>query len=159
MTPLTKAPGPVQPIKPRDCIERARLFGGTAADGKREYKRLQLLEWYGNEKYSVSVDRDSDLHGFSSNWRCVHLSIHRRDRAPCDDWREFQQIKNDILGKECEAVQLYPAHARVMDTANEYHLWAFFRRDTDMPIQWPVGWAVGKRSNDSAGGAVQRPGA
>ena len=53
------------------------------------------------------------------------LSIKRNDRQTIHDWRELQRIKNEIMGEECEAVEIYPAESRVHDTANQYHLWCF----------------------------------
>lgn len=53
----------------------------------------------------------------------LHLSIHRNDRAAVRDWRHLQAIKNEIAGPEREACELYPAESRLMDEANEYHLW------------------------------------
>lgn len=55
----------------------------------------------------------------------VHLSIRRNDRAPVRDWRMFQRIKNELTDPECEAVELYPAESRLVDTSNQYHLWVF----------------------------------
>jgi hypothetical protein len=53
----------------------------------------------------------------------THLSIKRNDQQPIHDWRHLQQIKNDICGPDREAVELYPASSRVIDSANQYHLW------------------------------------
>lgn len=55
----------------------------------------------------------------------IHLSIKRRDRHPIHDWRHLQRIKNELVGTEYDAVELYPAERRKVDTANQYHLWVF----------------------------------
>jgi hypothetical protein len=52
------------------------------------------------------------------------LSIRRNDREPIMDWRDLQAIKNQLVGCECEAVQLFPAESRLVDSANQYHLLA-----------------------------------
>lgn len=54
----------------------------------------------------------------------VHLSIRSNDRHWRHDWRHLQRIKNEILGPEREAIELYPAESRLMDEANQFHLWA-----------------------------------
>lgn len=54
--------------------------------------------------------------------KCIHLSIKRRDREPVTDWRDKQWIKNQIAGPEAEGVELYPAESRLVDTANQYHI-------------------------------------
>lgn len=70
---------------------------------------------YVNHLYVVSVkDMDSGL-----TW----LSIRRTDRKPIRDWRHFQRIKNELCGPDREAVELYPAESRLVDEANQYHLW------------------------------------
>jgi hypothetical protein len=53
----------------------------------------------------------------------AHLSIKRIDKAPIRDWRELQRIKNELAGTTCEAVELFPAESRLVDTSNQYHLW------------------------------------
>ena len=55
----------------------------------------------------------------------VWLSIRRQDRKAIHDWRELQWLKNEIVGDEAEAVELYPAESRKVDAANQYHLWCF----------------------------------
>ena len=53
----------------------------------------------------------------------IQLDIARIDGKPCTNWREFQRIKNELVGPECEGVELFPAESRLVDTANQYHLW------------------------------------
>ena len=38
------------------------------------------------------------------------------------DWRDMQRIKNEICGEEREAVELFPAESRLVDTSNQFHL-------------------------------------
>lgn len=53
----------------------------------------------------------------------LHLSIKRLDREPVTDWRHKQSMKNEIAGPMREAVELYPAESRLVDSANQTHLW------------------------------------
>ena len=57
------------------------------------------------------------------NGPLIHMCIRRHDEQPCKDWRDHQQIKSELIGPECEAVELFPAESRLIDTTNEYHLW------------------------------------
>ncbi len=88
-------------------------------------KELQGLtdfsEIWMNDIYMVYVKKDFALveESFPTTW----LSIKRHDKEPCNDWRHFQFIKNQLVGEECEAVQLYPAESRLVDGSNQYHLW------------------------------------
>lgn len=68
-----------------------------------------------NTLYTVWV---YELHG-----EFHHLSIKRFDKAACRDWRHFQWIKNEVCGAEREAVEIFPAESRLVDAANQYHLW------------------------------------
>lgn len=68
----------------------------------------------------------------------VHLSIRRNDRLAISDWRDKQYIKDTLVGEECEAFELYPAQRRMVDTANQYHLWCY----ADPQITIPVGWTT-----------------
>ena len=54
----------------------------------------------------------------------VCIGIFSLDGEPRHDWRDFQRIKNDILGEEAEAVELYPAESRLIDTSNYYYLFS-----------------------------------
>lgn len=99
-----------------------------------------------NEVYQVNVRRLED--------GTVHLSIKRIDKQPCNDWRDFQEIKNQLVGRECEAVQLYPAESRVVDTANQYHLWC----SSNPKFRFPLGWNAGRVvTNGVIGKSEQRP--
>jgi hypothetical protein len=51
------------------------------------------------------------------------LSISNRDETARHDWREFQQLKNAILGEEWEALEMYPAESRLKDPSNRFYLW------------------------------------
>jgi hypothetical protein len=87
-------------------------------------QRLQIIEelvqslgssWmYANETYRVQVRTVPPF---------VHLDITRCDGRPCTNWRDFQQIKNELVGPEFEGVELFPAESRLVDTANQYHMW------------------------------------
>jgi hypothetical protein len=50
------------------------------------------------------------------------ITIRRKDGGIIKDWRDFQEIKNQLAGEEREAVELYPAESRKVDTSNKWHL-------------------------------------
>lgn len=54
---------------------------------------------------------------------CKVLEIMRLDGTADHAWRRFQQIKTDVCGPDWEAVELYPAESRLIDTGNRYYLW------------------------------------
>lgn len=120
-----------------------RTFGAAAAD---ELARAQVFQ---NDLYEVVVYRDKPP-GLPA---LVHLSVKRRDRAAVHDWRHLQRIKNEILGPEHEAVELYPAESRLVDAANQYHLWGF----DDPEFRFPFGFADRLVSSRSPPRGRQRP--
>jgi hypothetical protein len=76
-----------------------------------------------NSRYQVSVWSDGDEKGTMGEW--LHLSIRDHDRSARHDWRDLQRIKNELAGPEFEAIEIYPAESRLVDTANQYHLYVF----------------------------------
>jgi len=70
---------------------------------------------YRNSRYSVAVRRHPDHY---------HLAIIVNDHSARHDWRDFQRIKNELLGPDAEAAELYPSEERLIDTTNTFHLWS-----------------------------------
>ncbi|MGE3778399.1 MAG: hypothetical protein AB7F89_14525, partial [Pirellulaceae bacterium] len=70
---------------------------------------------YRNSRYSVAVRRHPEHY---------HLAIIVNDHSARHDWRDFQRIKNELLGPDAEAVELYPSEDRLIDTSNTFHLWS-----------------------------------
>lgn len=104
-----------------------------------------------NDLYQVAII-DCEV---GRGWPAMrHFSIKRIDRQPIRDWRHLQQIKNELGGPECEAVEIYPAESRLVDTANQFHLWVF----VDPTIRLPFGFFPEQRmvSADSVGKSVNR---
>lgn len=85
-----------------------------------------------------------------------HLSLKRLDREPITDWRDKQAIKNQIVGPEYEAVEIYPAESRLVDGANQYHLWVLGDRG-DEPAQLPFGFFKRSVSDTTLSSGKQRP--
>lgn len=94
---------------------------------------LRYARQVAREEGNPAGDEPLPTRGFSNDhYQCVlrewpdgytHLSIKRHDRMAARDWRHMMQIKNEVVGPEREAVELFPAESRLVDTANEYHLW------------------------------------
>lgn len=72
-----------------------------------------------NDTYQVSV------YGVGDPPEMLHLSIKRHDRHVIRDWRHLQAIKNEVAGPDCYAVEIFPPEDRLVDSANEFHLWVF----------------------------------
>lgn len=115
-------------------------------------------EAWTNDLYQVFVKYmapPEELRGFdlSSDPRAgfLQLSIKRHDRDPARDWRHLQQIKNEVAGPEREALELFPRESRLMDTANQYHLWVF-----PEGLEVPVGYRFGHVTDREQTKAINR---
>lgn len=113
-------------------------------------EELEGAEIWKNNLYQV-VKRPARIP--KDDWPAmIHLSIRRLDRHPLRDWRHFQRIKNELVGPNHEGIEIYPNEDRLVDTANEFHLWVF--KSVDAVI--PVGYFHRMVTNGSGGGAKQR---
>lgn len=52
-----------------------------------------------------------------------HLRVWRRDGKDGISWDVLQCIKNDTLGPEVLAVEVFPPHEQLVDSVNMRHLW------------------------------------
>lgn len=105
--------------------------------------------FYVNDLYQVQVGPTG------TNGDYLHINIRRRDGGMFKDWRHFQQIKNEVAGPEREAVEIYPAESRKVDTSNKWHLWVM-----PVGVQVGLGWETQDISYDQINnvpGLRQRP--
>jgi hypothetical protein len=70
------------------------------------------------------------------------LSIKRLDKEPIHDWRDLQQIKNELVDPEIEMWECYPKESQLVDTANQYHLWGFATTTKIIPFGFTDGRKV-----------------
>jgi hypothetical protein len=97
-------------------------------------------ETWGNDRYTVGVQYlDGNRDGF------VELSVHNHNRTPHVPWRHMQQIKNEILGGDREAVQIFPAEDRLVDTANEFWLYVYPTGKAPMRRGKKLGMNIGRK--------------
>lgn len=77
-----------------------------------------MLNAWKNNLYVVQLYRQP------SKWGMIdHLMVRRNDAAAVRDWTHMQRIKNEIMGPDRVAVEVYPASGDVVDDRNIYHLW------------------------------------
>ena len=80
--------------------------------------------WH-NDVYTVTLRRRAKDAVFGTDGGMIQLGISSLDGSARHDWRDFQAIKNQLAGPECEAFELYPAESRLLDPSNYYTLWCF----------------------------------
>lgn len=129
----------------------------TRAQSKEMLKEVQKQEIWINDIYQVNVLRGKDcdqyVHSKLLKGKCDYLTIKRLDKKAVHDWRHFQIIKNELCGDEREAVEIYPGETRLVDTANQYHLWV-------LPLGESMCFGFSKRTVDytSKQGGFQKAG-
>jgi hypothetical protein len=146
--PLERATADVPNEEAVELLSRSQKISTKAAREILDAYNAESEYWI-NGLYQVQVRRHT-AQGFA------HLNIRRRDgKAIFRDWRHFQWIKNQLIGEECEAVELYPAESRLVDASNKYHLFCAL----NPKFRFPLGFD--ERDVDYAGGNTngtrQRP--
>lgn len=142
-----QAAGPDQP-DPRAIVTIAKATGKT----HEEIRQMIMQELVDqtimvNSRYQVMVrPSGSDM---------TYLSIKRLDQRPIRSWRDLQRIKNELVGPECEGLEMFPAESRLLDSANQYHLFVF----SDPQVRLPFGQQEHRLVMDDQGatGAGQEP--
>lgn len=108
-----------------------------------EYESSPVDEVWQNDYYIVAVHRNVPV---ADGWPpMIWLSIKPRSqnlRKP--SWRALQRIKNELVGPQHEAVEIYPAESRLIDTCDKYHLWVF----CDPTLRFPFGFNEGRKDTN-----------
>lgn len=151
LTPF--APASVPPDRQLPSYWTAK--GLSEADAQVAADEMARSTWFRNNVYQVCMRDCGDP---PAGWpRMIHLSIRRNDRRLVRDWRQLQWIKNQLVGPDHEAVELFPADARLVDTADQYHLWVL----AEAGVRFPFGFEDRLVDNGPAGGLdvgqTQRP--
>lgn len=136
---------PIMETAPK-ASELAEKFGFTEEQAKDVLNDIMNQTIVKNDVYQVSMK-------LIEEGQVMHLSIKRIDRETIHDWRDLQTIKNMLVGPSCEAIEIYPAEDRLVDTANQYHLWVF----TDPTYRIPLGFQKRCVSDATLGLAKNRP--
>lgn len=76
---------------------------------------------YLNSRYQVHVQRHPSH--IQAGPDLVHLSFKRRDQGILVPYEDKLRIKDELVGPECEGVELLPAYSREVDMANQFHCW------------------------------------
>lgn len=67
-------------------------------------------------KYDILYDK---VDGYT------HLRIQRIDNKPIHNYMDLQEIKNDLLGNDVIAIEIYPAQKDFKNCSNTYHIWTW----------------------------------
>ncbi len=136
-------------VIPRSEVEQAQRDFGLS---ETQMQELLQGEFWMNNLYQVEVRRIAPPEDRQVK-ALIWLSIRRRDREPIHDWRHIQRIKNEVIGPEYEAVELYPAESRKVDTSSQFHLFVV----DDPTFRFPFGFQERLVMENPGGKAKQRP--
>jgi hypothetical protein len=106
-----------------------------------------------NSRYQVTVYLRGEHPIFGA---VAHLSFKTHDKQPYHDWRDMQRIKNEVCGPEYDAVEIYPAESKLVDTSNQYHLFVFRDYKLDIGFQERL-VGDGDWTGPTGGTSKQRP--
>lgn len=84
------------------------------------------------------------------------LSIRTLQNDARHDWREFQRIKNELCGEDREAVELYPAESRLVDTSNQFYVHVL-PAGLMVPVGFESRLVLKPRQEGDPSGTNQRP--
>lgn len=154
MTPLIKADKFKADDKLIEATMRTQKMSFEEARALLDAEIARESIWV-NDRYQVAT------HTFEhpNLGPCMQINIRRRDgNVIFRDWRDFQEIKNQLAGPECEGLEIYPAESRKVDQSNKYHIWVMLTPDEDHRI--PFGWIdrdVAEQEPNVPHGMRQRP--
>lgn len=141
---------PFQEVEPESLIARQSEM--------KEYDAVVMtgIRMFVNNRYQVLVCGVNTAVG-----PLIQLSICNLDSTARHDWRDFQRIKNELLGPEIEGVELYPAESRLVDISNQFYMYCLPPMMIDGRMvnkRWPFGFQERLVSDQSYRGANrQRP--
>jgi hypothetical protein len=94
-------------------------------------------EVFGDYLVKVRHGEKADQIVLNPDWmgQCSWLSIKHKENKPHSDWATFQAMKNHFCGPEREAVMLYPGESRLVDMADQYHVFVL-PEGCVMPFGW-----------------------
>ena len=88
-----------------------------------------------NNRYSVQFFEQITAWG-----KVDHLLIRRHDGKANVPWADKQRIKDELMGADRTAVEVYPAVVDLVDEADVYHLWVL-PEGMKLPFGLSKGWS------------------
>ncbi len=78
-------------------------------------------KWSNGVYWGFLREFDSGFPVGGGKWSLISIVAH--DETARHDWREYQQLKNFLVGPEWEAIELYPSESRLVDPSNCFYLY------------------------------------
>jgi hypothetical protein len=123
------------PVRPPVTFTGSTSRVGSSATPDREWgpwlDRTYMINYVGgkaphnlykavvNDLYSVQFFKHQH-----TNWgEILQLMVKRNDERPIRSWKDMQRIKNDLVGAERVAVEVFPPQSELVDVGNLYWMW------------------------------------
>lgn len=118
------------------ALRRANL-SGLRSEGRRPWEPFERIpETERPELFARQRRTTGDLRSVWKNNRYIvqiyarvteagealQLACRRNDEEPIEGWDDLQRMKNEIVGADRIAIEIYPAASNVIDQANMRHL-------------------------------------
>ena len=98
-------------IPPKKLQEITNIYQGVWMPQMDRY-------WESNDGYSAMS------HKIRTKWGHVeHLTIQRLCGSGDIPWAVKQEIKDELFGKKCTAIEVFPDRRNLVDVCDVYHLW------------------------------------
>lgn len=96
--------------------------------------------WFGelDRVYRQNNDYVVMVRDVITKWGTVQHACMRNTANTDICWAEKQRIKNEIFGKEAQAIEFFPKESVLVDRANMYHFWVL-PEGFDLPFGLHVG--------------------
>lgn len=125
------------PVTQDDWFAYQAALGCKEHASRASWERFTRCDFYDDDVYLVQVDKSPD-HEFR-NAEVWQLWVSRKDGGHTRSRTDLMRIKNEIVGEEYEAIELYPAEARLNDAANRSSLLVFIELNGQRAPRFPAG--------------------
>lgn len=131
-------------------IDALLAAGASEEKANEAWHILSGSDLYESKDYVIQLIKGGHDH-LAGALATFTLVVSRKDGNPVDDWRDLQEIKNRMVGREVEAVELFPAVSRSTDFCNRTVLFCYVGGGgpTDVPPRLPFGAPQGFVANQS----------
>lgn len=114
-------------------MKRAALKGWTEHPSPKQLKKGD--GWFGelDRVYRQDNDYVVMVRDVTTEWGIVQHACMRNVTNTDISWAEKQRIKNEIFGKEAQAIEFFPKESVLVDQVNMYHFWVL-PEEFEMPF-------------------------
>lgn len=105
-------------------VSRLEAAGASQEETQEAWRIFAASDLYETAEYLVQLIKAGHDH-LSGALSTFTLVISRKDETPVSDWRDVQEIKNRMVGRDVDAVEIFPAASRGYDYRNRTVLFCY----------------------------------